>query len=384
MKPPLTAAVSRTTYEAPGGTPACRGLRHVVGRSVDRIDRGRSATVSRPRRLRRCRRRLGTDRVNAVVRVRRRPRRRRRRLRRRAADLHLARLEVDALAAGGVADLLAGGLQTPLLLIHVPLGRIEEGVEAPLRHGSQVTPNRPPMAAAMVAAPTRCARSLDGMLFSRHKTELVDHGPRAARTRRLRVHRPGHALRQRSPDPAAVPGAPACRPSIFGLGLLLGRRGGLLAAARRVDDRGRLRRRLHPAPELRGGLLRADRAHRGRARRATTRSRSASPSSSRPSSRCTTRPRACARATTSARSTARRSTTPTTRSARSPSGRRRSSAQTLTELGYDKATTEIAPAGEFYYAEDYHQQYLAKNPNGYRCHATTGVHFPLDKLTATA
>src|SRR6476469_10723101 len=58
--------------------------------------------------------------------------------------------------------------------------------------------------------------------------------------------------------------------------------------------------------------------------------------------------------------------------------------QTLTELGYDKATTEIAPAGEFYYAEDYHQQYLAKNPNGYRCHATTGVHFPLDKLTATA
>ena len=58
--------------------------------------------------------------------------------------------------------------------------------------------------------------------------------------------------------------------------------------------------------------------------------------------------------------------------------------QTLTELGYDRATTEIAPAGEFYYAEDYHQQYLAKNPNGYRCHATTGVQFPLDKLTATA
>jgi peptide-methionine (S)-S-oxide reductase len=58
--------------------------------------------------------------------------------------------------------------------------------------------------------------------------------------------------------------------------------------------------------------------------------------------------------------------------------------QTLTELGYDKATTEIAPAGEFYYAEGYHQQYLAKNPNGYRCHATTGVRFPLDKLTAAA
>jgi peptide-methionine (S)-S-oxide reductase len=57
---------------------------------------------------------------------------------------------------------------------------------------------------------------------------------------------------------------------------------------------------------------------------------------------------------------------------------------TLTELGYGPATTEIAPAGEFYYAEDYHQQYLAKNPNGYRCHETTGVRFPLAKLTATA
>jgi peptide-methionine (S)-S-oxide reductase len=55
---------------------------------------------------------------------------------------------------------------------------------------------------------------------------------------------------------------------------------------------------------------------------------------------------------------------------------------TLTEQGYDKTTTEIAPVGEFYYAEDYHQQYLAKNPNGYRCHATTGLRFPLDELTS--
>jgi peptide-methionine (S)-S-oxide reductase len=45
-------------------------------------------------------------------------------------------------------------------------------------------------------------------------------------------------------------------------------------------------------------------------------------------------------------------------------------------LGYGPATTEIAPAGEFFYAEGYHQQYLAKNPNGYRCHSTTGVPFP--------
>ena len=39
-------------------------------------------------------------------------------------------------------------------------------------------------------------------------------------------------------------------------------------------------------------------------------------------------------------------------------------------------TTEIAPAPTYYYAEDVHQQYLAKNPFGYRCHANTGVRFP--------
>ena len=41
-------------------------------------------------------------------------------------------------------------------------------------------------------------------------------------------------------------------------------------------------------------------------------------------------------------------------------------------------TTEIRPASEtpYFYAEDQHQQYLAKNPFGYRCHANTGVKFP--------
>jgi peptide-methionine (S)-S-oxide reductase len=48
----------------------------------------------------------------------------------------------------------------------------------------------------------------------------------------------------------------------------------------------------------------------------------------------------------------------------------------LDELGYGAITTEVALVGEFYYAEGYHQQYLAKNPNGYRCHSTTGVTFP--------
>ena len=41
-------------------------------------------------------------------------------------------------------------------------------------------------------------------------------------------------------------------------------------------------------------------------------------------------------------------------------------------------TTEVRPASEvtYYYAEDHHQQYLAKNPFGYRCHSTTGIKFP--------
>ncbi len=39
-------------------------------------------------------------------------------------------------------------------------------------------------------------------------------------------------------------------------------------------------------------------------------------------------------------------------------------------------TTEVAPAPTYYYAEDPHQQYLHKNPYGYRCHSNTGIPFP--------
>ncbi|MDH5612691.1 MAG: peptide-methionine (S)-S-oxide reductase MsrA [Gammaproteobacteria bacterium] len=50
--------------------------------------------------------------------------------------------------------------------------------------------------------------------------------------------------------------------------------------------------------------------------------------------------------------------------------------QTLSRSGYPPITTEIIPATEFYYAEDYHQQYLAKNPNGYCGLGGTGVSYP--------
>jgi peptide-methionine (S)-S-oxide reductase len=51
--------------------------------------------------------------------------------------------------------------------------------------------------------------------------------------------------------------------------------------------------------------------------------------------------------------------------------------QRLQAAGYGEATTEIAHAGPFYYAEDYHQQYLAKNPDGYCGLGGTGVACPV-------
>ena len=49
----------------------------------------------------------------------------------------------------------------------------------------------------------------------------------------------------------------------------------------------------------------------------------------------------------------------------------------LSAAGHGSITTEIADAGPFYYAEDYHQQYLAKNPNGYCGLGGTGVSCPV-------
>ncbi|XP_030578231.1 mitochondrial peptide methionine sulfoxide reductase isoform X2 [Archocentrus centrarchus] len=49
----------------------------------------------------------------------------------------------------------------------------------------------------------------------------------------------------------------------------------------------------------------------------------------------------------------------------------------LTEGGHGSITTEIAEAKPFYYAEDYHQQYLSKNPNGYCGLGGTGVACPI-------
>ena len=54
----------------------------------------------------------------------------------------------------------------------------------------------------------------------------------------------------------------------------------------------------------------------------------------------------------------------------------------LTAAGHGKITTEILPAPEFYYAEEYHQQYLAKNPGGYCGLGGTGVTCPVGVAVA--
>jgi peptide-methionine (S)-S-oxide reductase len=52
-------------------------------------------------------------------------------------------------------------------------------------------------------------------------------------------------------------------------------------------------------------------------------------------------------------------------------------ARELKAAGYGDITTEIVPSPTFYYAEDYHQQYLSKNPNGYCPDHSTGVSCPV-------
>ena len=58
-------------------------------------------------------------------------------------------------------------------------------------------------------------------------------------------------------------------------------------------------------------------------------------------------------------------------------GSRRAYQEVLTASGFGAITTDIVPAGPFYYAEPYHQQYLAANPNGYCGLGGTGVSCPV-------
>ena len=89
------------------------------------------------------------------------------------------------------------------------------------------------------------------------------------------------------------------------------------------------------------------------------------------------RPKACARATIAARNIA-RAFTPTGLSRhRLHKASLTVFAEQLRASGFGAITSEILPAPLFYYAEDYHQQYLAKNPNGYCGIGGTGVTCPI-------
>ena len=67
---------------------------------------------------------------------------------------------------------------------------------------------------------------------------------------------------------------------------------------------------------------------------------------------------------------------------RAAEGSRAAYQQALSAAGHQAITTEILPAPEFYYAEEYHQQYLAKNPSGYCGLGGTGVSCPVGLVSA--
>ena len=108
---------------------------------------------------------------------------------------------------------------------------------------------------------------------------------------------PGPPLRQRRVAHAAR-GPMARKTAIFALGCFWGAEKDFWETPGRDQHRGRLRRRLHPEPDLPRGLLRQDRPRRGRPRRLRPGEGHATSSSSRSSGSTTTRPRECARATT--------------------------------------------------------------------------------------
>ena len=193
---------------------------------------------------------------------------------------------------------------------------------------------------------------------------------------------PGDALRARDAARPALPrGSRADRRRH---GLLLGRRADVLAGAGRVHDGGRLRGRAHAEPDVRGGLLRANRPRGGRPRGL----RPVADELRRDAPHLLGGPRPHPGHAAGQR---RRDAVPLRdllrerRAAGSGAWHRRRVFQAeLAKSGYGEITTEIVEAGPFYYAEDYHQQYLAKNPNGYCGLGGTGVSCPIGTGVASS
>ena len=111
------------------------------------------------------------------------------------------------------------------------------------------------------------------MFSRRDKTQMSRPGRRAPGPRHARVQRPARHFVLDTPLEPPFP--EGFQQAMFGLGLLLGRGAQVLGDRRRVHDRGRLRGRLHAEPDVRRGVQRPHRSHRGRARRVRSRSKSA-------------------------------------------------------------------------------------------------------------
>jgi hypothetical protein len=153
-------------------------------------------------------------------------------------------------------------------------------------------------------------------------------------------------------------------------GLLLGGGEEVLVDPRRALDERRIRRRAHAERDVQGGLLGTHRAQRGRAGRL------------RPDEGCLRgapqgvlgEPRQGNDVGTQYRSGiytssgAQKAAALASKAAFGP---------VLEKAGFDAITTEILEAPPFYYAEDYHQQYLAKNPDGYCGLGGTGAVCPI-------
>ena len=160
-------------------------------------------------------------------------------------------------------------------------------------------------------------------------------------------------------------------------GLLLGRGAPVLAAARRLFDGGRLCRRQRSPILTTGACAAAAPATPRSCSWSTTRRLSGTRAAARVLGIARSHAGQCARATTSARSTARPSSAPTPRNARPQRTACAATALRCSAAGRGPITTEIRDAPVFYYAEDYHQQYLAKNPDGYCGIGGCGVPFKL-------
>jgi peptide-methionine (S)-S-oxide reductase len=176
----------------------------------------------------------------------------------------------------------------------------------------------------------------------------------------------GHPLKGPYPEGLAM--------AMFGLRLLLGRRAQILGAWRRhLRDRGRLCRRLHAQSHLRGGVQRAHRPQRSRARRlrpeenllrAPAQGLLGKPRPDPGHAARQRRRHAIPLRHLHLFSPAQRAAAEASRAAMP----RRSRPRAMGAI-----TTEIREAPPFYFAEDYHQQYLAKNPHGYCGLGGTGV-----------